>query len=163
MRLHDYHPVTGEYQGGRTARLDPEEARLGVVRYLLPAYATFTAPPETGENEAAVFDPAAQTWRIVPDHRGAVHYDPATGARLVVADLGVVPGVVEAPPAGLYKPVWNGSAWTEGEDQAVIRRSVETRIVSLRRAAADAEGLTIQADYQAQLAAAEAELAALSD
>jgi len=167
MRIYDYHPETGEAlnPAGREARLSPKDAAEGREVYLIPAQATTEAPPETGPKEAAVFNPTTKIWAVVPDHRGAIHYDPDGGAESTVTELGVVPEITEPPPsAGLYRPKWDGEAWVEGADPAVIQDRLETRIVDLqmRADAATKVGLTDRAaDYQAQVTARLAELGAI--
>jgi len=166
MKIYDYHPETGEVlnPAGREARLSPKDAAEGREVYLIPAQATTEAPPETGPNEAAVFDPATGQWSITPDWRGTVHYDPDGGAARLVTKLGVVPEITTPPPAGLYRPQWNGETWTEGEDPAIIQDHLEAQIVDLqmRADAAAKVGLTDRAaDYQAQVTARLAELGAI--
>lgn len=161
MRIFHYHPATGEFISESEARLSPKDAEEGREVYLLPAHATEIASPEIGPNEAAVFD--GQKWSTVPDHRGEVDYDPNTGARRLIEALGDAPVISEPPPDGLYKPRWDGQAWIENEDPAVVRKQIEAQAIdlTLRRDAARAAGYTIEADLQAELDAVEAKLAML--
>ena len=164
MQVYQYDRSTGEYLNAREARISPLDAALGREVYLIPASATTAEPPTAGDNQAAVFDAGAGTWELAADYRGTVHYDPDGGTELTITALGETPAVTVAPPDGLYRPVWDqeNQAWVEGEDTDTIRLTIETRIVDLRRKVSDAEGLTIQIGYQAELDAAEAELAALN-
>jgi hypothetical protein len=115
MKIYHFDEKTGERLGQAEAAIDPlETKRAGAPRYLLPASATLAPPPEVGEHEAAVFDPGEESWYIAPDFRGAVHYDPETGQRLVIETLGVLPEVTETPPADLLEPRWTGWTWIEG-------------------------------------------------
>lgn len=65
----------GEYIGTETALLDPLETKLqGKNIYLLPANATFTAPPEEKEGFARVWN--GESWQEVEDHRGTEYWLP---------------------------------------------------------------------------------------
>lgn len=56
MKIYHYDRATGIYIGESQARLDPlETLRQKTNVYLLPAYATFTAPPVIPEGKQAAF------------------------------------------------------------------------------------------------------------
>ncbi|MGE5553289.1 MAG: tail fiber assembly protein [Betaproteobacteria bacterium] len=58
-RIYHYHPETGEYLGESEARESPLEPGV----FLLPAHATFEAPPEAGPGQVAVFN--AGVWHLM--------------------------------------------------------------------------------------------------
>ena len=91
--LYVHHPVTSEYLG--TCAADPSPLEPGV--WLHPANTTDQEPPETGENEAAVWDGSA--WQVVFDHRGATYYT-RDGKQHEIDTLGMVPpdDALDSPP-----------------------------------------------------------------
>lgn len=57
MKVYFYDKDTFEFKREAEANIDPLETELkGEPVYMLPANATFTAPPETGDYEVAVFE-----------------------------------------------------------------------------------------------------------
>ena len=63
MKIYHYHPDTKKYEGSSEARLDPLEMELNKVeRWLLPADATFDAPPDCPEGKMIVMD---NGWKVV--------------------------------------------------------------------------------------------------
>ncbi len=63
MKIYHYDRATGIYIGESQARLDPlETAKQKANVYLLPAHATFTAPPIIPEGTQAVF--ASGKWNL---------------------------------------------------------------------------------------------------
>ncbi|MDR1276368.1 MAG: hypothetical protein LBL72_08340 [Candidatus Accumulibacter sp.] len=116
MEIYNYHPKTHEFLSKNDARPSPMETG----GYLIPAQATTTAPPSTGENEVAVFDPVTESWEIQADYRGAVFYSTADGREAKVEAIGPLadvqpPNTTDEPmplaPAG-KKTVWDGEGWT---------------------------------------------------
>lgn len=92
MQIWHYDPQTGELIGSSLAHESPLEPGV----FLIPAWATSTAPPSPGARQAAVF--RDDTWSIEPDYRGETWYtanavpvvvnalgDPATAGLLQVA------------------------------------------------------------------------------
>ncbi len=61
--VYSYDPATGEYIGETTSFESPRQPG----KYLTPADAAETAPPETGEHEAAVWGDGK--WTISEDWR----------------------------------------------------------------------------------------------
>ncbi len=84
MDIYHYDPVNGEYKGTGQA----DECPLKKGDWIIPAFATTTAPPEIADHQAAVFSNGA--WRIVPDYRGTTwwHQD---GTGYTITWLGVAP------------------------------------------------------------------------
>lgn len=73
MNVYKYKADTKEYIGTEAAQLDPlETKKAGKNIYLLPANATFTAPPAEKEGFAMVWNGA--TWQEVEDHRGTEYW-----------------------------------------------------------------------------------------
>ena len=83
MKIHHYHPQTGECLGAGAA--DPNPLEPG--EWLVPAHATPEAPPEVPEGLAAVWQ--GEAWALVEDHRGRRGW--LDGEPAVVADLGPLP------------------------------------------------------------------------
>ena len=67
-KIYEYDKVTGEFRSETNATPHPRKPG----EYLARAHATFIAPPETGDNEVAVF--AENIWSIKPDFRGTTYY-----------------------------------------------------------------------------------------
>ena len=66
---------TKEYIGWGTAQLDPLETKVqGQNVYMLPANATFTAPPEAKDGYALVWNGTA--WEYAEDRRGTQYWLP---------------------------------------------------------------------------------------
>ncbi|AZO96079.1 hypothetical protein [Halocella sp. SP3-1] len=86
MKIYHYHRETGELIGDSIARENPLEQG----EYLIPAYATDVEPLAVGENEAAIFDEAIDSWTIVPDYRGQTFWD-ADRNKHEITELGVEP------------------------------------------------------------------------
>ena len=106
-QIHSYDAETGEYVGARAARPNPRRPSEPIV----PALATLIAPPAAGAHEAAVFDPAAGAWSLVPDWRGTAWWEADSTQHLIEA-LGDVPpegAVLDAPPAPDHRH--DGTGW----------------------------------------------------
>jgi hypothetical protein len=115
MQVYHYDPVTKLYTGQGPADIDPEATKqAGQDVYLLPGSATFTAPPDTGEHQAAAWN--GQAWALVHDYRGYVCYDPANGQPHPGLPVGEEPPAgwpSEPPPADYRYPYYEDSAWHE--------------------------------------------------
>jgi len=115
MNIYRYHPDTYEYLGTSGARIDPlETAKRGEEVYLIPANATPDQPPQAGANQAA--RRISSAWELVDDYRGQEYWHKDTGEKITITDLGVtIPDEypLQAPPAGMYDPIWDGQAWVE--------------------------------------------------
>ncbi|MCM1224017.1 MAG: phage tail assembly chaperone [Lachnospiraceae bacterium] len=66
--LYEYSPQTGELIAANPATPDPKHPG----QYLARMNTTFTAPPATGEHEAAVWKNGQ--WETTPDWRGTTYY-----------------------------------------------------------------------------------------
>ena len=97
--VYHFDQTTGEYIGYQPARQSPAwtDKDPPGEKYLLPAWATFTAPdPVPGPGQALVWDNGQ--WVLVENHRGEVWYDP-DGKRVTISSLGPIPdGYTETPP-----------------------------------------------------------------
>jgi len=114
MKIYHYSQETGEFFRASDARQDPlETKKAGKPVYLLPAHATFDAPPTPGAKQAAAYRDGA--WSLVDDYRGESYWHQATGREVVIRDLGPVDYnlVANHPPSGMHQPRWNGSQWIE--------------------------------------------------
>jgi len=122
MKLYNYDSITGEFTGESTALLDPlETQRAKEYRYLIPAHCTEKEPPAVRTKETSVWD--GTKWKIVPDYRGQVGYNPTSGEAFIILSLEDV--FVSDPPPKLYSPRWDGNTWVESasaEDIQEIER-----------------------------------------
>lgn len=84
-----YHPATGEFIGVTSADESPLEPGV----FLLPANATFDAPPATPANEKAVF--LAGVWSKTQDYRGTSYW--LNGVETTIESLGVGPPIGSTP------------------------------------------------------------------
>lgn len=101
MFYYSYSEENNEYTGGGIAQSDPlESKKQGHEVWLLPANATFTAPPEKKDGFAAVWNGTA--WEYIEDRRGTEYWLPGdtwqTPAR-EMKELGPLPdgAVLERP------------------------------------------------------------------
>ena len=121
-QVYHYSFETGEYLGTAPALPDPMEAG----RFLLPAQATFTAPPQTNAGRVAVFDPAKEVWTTLEDRRGTVFW--LNGEQQTQEALGPLPqGASLTAPQPTTAELWaqvrakrngllNQSDWTQLPD-----------------------------------------------
>lgn len=91
--LYHFDPVTGEYVCKGEAAPDPLEPG----KFLLPAHATFDAPPKTAAAQVAVRSGAG--WSVESDRRGREYWLP-DGSRHTVGEIGadVPAGALSAAP-----------------------------------------------------------------
>lgn len=94
--------------------------------WLIPARCVEVAPPETGKNQAAQWQPESQTWRIIPDYRGqtvwrtdAWQYDGVATDKVIEA--GELPEGLTAvpPPSALH--TWDVAKKTWVLDKAAAQ------------------------------------------
>lgn len=112
MQIYNYSKVTGEYLGATTAKLDPIDGLP-----LVPAFATATVPPATGQYQVAVFENEA--WTVKEDHRDRDAWLITDASRVVIELIGPQPDAVTFfDPSALSYPKWDGAKWVE--DQAAI-------------------------------------------
>lgn len=72
-QVYIFDPDTGEYLGEDITRLDPLETEAaGKDIYLLPANASFTAPPKAGPKQVAVMSDTG--WVVKSDFRGKEYW-----------------------------------------------------------------------------------------
>ena len=110
--------------------------------WLIPAGCVETAPPQTGKNQTAQWQPESQTWRIIPDYRGQTAYRTDIGQHDgIAADTVTEPGAlpegltIEPPPSSLH--TWDGKAWVlDAETAAALKQAQQeemwTRIKAKR-------------------------------
>jgi len=115
MNIYNFDQITGEYLGKDVADESPLEPGI----YLIPALSTLTSPPETAENEAAIFDRNSNSWSVVADYRIVSLWDKTTATQ-VAAALGKNPDELNATqiePTIEY-PKWNeaSTSWVTDED-----------------------------------------------
>lgn len=78
MNVYKYNGDTKEYIRTEQAQLDPLESKKQSKNiYLLPANATFTAPPAEKEGFARVWN--GEAWQEVEDNRGTEYWLPGEG------------------------------------------------------------------------------------
>lgn len=88
-KIYNYHPITLEYLNSQNAELDPAELQINNKKVpLVPAYATLTKPPATGDYKIAIFN--ENSWEIVDDFRGLYMVD-ETMQPSIIRDLGALP------------------------------------------------------------------------
>jgi len=94
--------------------------------WLIPARCVEVAPPKTGKNQAAQWQPESQTWRIIPDYRGqtvwrtdAWQYDGVATDKVIEA--GELPEGLTAvpPPSALH--TWDAAKKTWVLDKAAAQ------------------------------------------
>lgn len=90
-----FDPATGESKG----TYDAQESPLEPGFFISPEHSTDIAPPTLSANEVAVF--ANGAWSAVPDFRGAIWFDQASGAPTEITAIGLPPSNlgVSLPPA----------------------------------------------------------------
>ena len=110
--------------------------------WLIPAGCVEVAPPQTGKNQTAQWQPESQTWRIIPDYRGQTAYRTDIGQHDgIAADTVTEPGelpaglTIEPPPSSLH--TWDGKAWVlDAETTAALKQAQQeemwTRIKAKR-------------------------------
>lgn len=91
MKIYNYSQKTKEFINESVADKSPLE--LGV--YLIPALSTTIKPPETTENEVAIFDEENKTWSVVADYRSVSLWDKSSAIK-VTAELGKTPDDLNA-------------------------------------------------------------------
>jgi hypothetical protein len=80
MKVYIYDSNTYEYLKALEAELDPLETKAaGEPIYVLPAHATFIAPPQLGPNEVAVFNEKMNKWILKTSYKGQYKVNLNTG------------------------------------------------------------------------------------
>ena len=94
--------------------------------WLIPARCVEVAPPETGKNQAAQWQPESQTWRIIPDYRGqtvwrtdAWQYDGVATDKVIEA--GELPEGLTAVPPPSTLHTWDAAKKTWVLDKAAAQ------------------------------------------
>lgn len=94
--------------------------------WLIPAGCVEVAPPATGKNQAAQWQPESQTWRVIPDYRGQTVWRTDTWqyggiATDIVIKAGALPEGLTAvpPPSALH--TWDTAKKTWVLDEAAAQ------------------------------------------
>jgi hypothetical protein len=126
MKIYNYHPTTKEYLGEEEARLDPLEFKKGKTVYLLPANATFDAPPAHDKGTTRCFIDGK--WVNIEDHRGETVYDIKTGKALIVDAIGQIStGYTKKPkPSGIH--IWDEKTEEWVEDEKMKKDKIQTEL-----------------------------------
>ena len=135
---YNYHPKTGEYLGQARADKDPLEKG----KYLLPANATLTQPPQSSKNEVAVFD--GSVWHKKPDFRGQtvkILDDDILIKQIGVTPESLQPSEIELKRASLQKSISQIKIQLNEVDIASIRPLREGETNRLAELALKAENL----------------------
>lgn len=122
MIIFNYHSTTGEFV--QQSMADPDQFDPG--SFLIPAFATTIAPPETGENEIAVFDETENKWATTSDYRGTQYWLP-DGTEHEITEIGktVPDGALSEPPAPSLDDLRTSAsdritAWRDTEESASL-------------------------------------------
>jgi hypothetical protein len=112
MQIHHYDGYSKEYFCSSEVETLPE-----ILTSMTPI-----EPPEVGENEARVFNEAAQKWDVKPDFRGTTRYTTTTGAPVYIRGIGALEDVAlgttgQARPSSNH--VWENDAWVLPEPDPV--------------------------------------------
>ena len=112
MQAYNYHPVTKIFSGEVSCQKSPLEEGM----YLLPANATFEAPPlDLAKNEVAVFENGS--WVVVSDYRGMTIYSQddsrITDVMKEIGDVAPQYWTIAPPPDNKKHYVMIDGTWQE--------------------------------------------------
>ena len=130
MKIYNYSGETGEFLIESNARKDPKEKD----KYLLPAYATFEAPPSVSGNQVAIFESGA--WSILPDYRGTVVE--VLGAEKTITEIGVTPDDLA--------PTQEQIDEYDAAQQAAIRKHIAMYREQVETSGIEVDGVLVQTD-----------------
>ena len=101
MLVYNYDKITKEFLNTSHANIDIlESEKQGKEVYILPAHATFKAPPQKQEGYTSCFSSQKDNWEKVEDHRGQIVYNKDDLSEYVIEEIGPVP-----PAYFVTKPV----------------------------------------------------------
>ena len=153
MKIHHYHPETGQYLGESVAVADP----LDAGRFLVPANATKTAPPAEQPNKMRVFENGMWLFRqIVADGAISSQTDPTpfdvkleAGRRILAIAPDWKQRNLTARAAEFAIKLAEGGTLTAAEkDERAAGEAIWTRIKSIRAASDALEAMNpIPADF----------------
>jgi hypothetical protein len=108
MLIHHYNATTGEYMSSGQPDTDPRNAE----RWLVPAFATFDAPPPRTPTTWPFYRDGS--WSLLPDFRGRICYRTRTGEPVELAVAGCTPAdlglTTEPRPSPRHS--WVDGTWT---------------------------------------------------
>ena len=116
--IYNYDKDTGELLSEEIAALDPLETKVRKRNvFLLPAHATFIAPPKPLDGKIPCFDLDLKKWSMRTDLRGTVYFD-LKGEESQITKLGkrLPKGMpTERPSYDLKDPEWDkkNKSWKE--------------------------------------------------
>ncbi len=107
--VYNYDPSFYAFTGISHASPNPLEPG----KYLIPAFATEIAPPESDEDNIPVFDEETNTWSLVENHYGEKMYNTLTKESFTIDFVGPVPEgyTLQAPPGPEYKWSQKDNTW----------------------------------------------------
>lgn len=147
MNVYKYDNKTKEYIGTIPAMLDPLESKLQKKDiYLLPANATFTAPPELKKGKTYVWD--NEKWKEIEDHRGETYWMPGNSVGTpghVMNELGPLPD-----GATITAPEWTLPELKEFK-KAEVNAWTAAKITGGFTSEATGETVTYDSDKDTQL------------
>lgn len=116
MKGYSYDRTTKEFTGEIDLELDPlETQKQGIEIYLLPAYATYNAPPNVQEHKVAVCDEILGVWNIIEDYRGLVFWLVDNPNMYKIEEIGIVP-----PEDAIFQPPENPVAEQEDPSYEIM-------------------------------------------
>lgn len=119
---YNYNNQTKEYVSCENASPSPLEPGV----YLLPDFATFTAPPEEKQGYARCWN--GLTWDYSPDYRNKTYWDKETKTMHSITELGKIPLSTWTEKEPLDSSCeWNGEDWIIPLDVLKSRKIAEIR------------------------------------
>lgn len=113
--VYTFDKETKEYIGVGDAIFDEVISKdQGKNLYRAPEFSSFNKPPDTKEEEIAVWIIIDQ-WEIHKDFRGKSYYE-KNGKKIIITKIDEdIPywGIIEPPPSEFIKPKWDGDKWIE--------------------------------------------------
>ncbi|MBN3725630.1 tail fiber assembly protein [Burkholderia sp. Ac-20379] len=136
MLIHHYSSTTGEYLSSGQPDADPQNDG----RWLIPANATFDAPPERTPTSWPFYRDGA--WFLLPDYRGRICYRTDTGEPVEIAVAGKTPDELglTTEPRPSARHAWVDGAWAvpaaviEAEKEAAVQQTFDMLMTKAKKA-----------------------------